>query len=143
MSNRAQLSPADVRPFILGGHAKFTVLNTDSGKRFTYKVNGLPDEPQKDIRLVKVLNGPDNYENYLYIGAIIGGVFRLTKGSKCSDNALSSKAFDWTWRNLETLPEKVEIWHEGRCGMCGRTLTVPESIASGIGPICADKMGIS
>lgn len=29
----------------------------------------------------------------------------------------------------------------GRCGHCGRTLTDPESIAAGIGPICAGKMG--
>ncbi|MGQ4872128.1 MAG: DUF6011 domain-containing protein, partial [Candidatus Thorarchaeota archaeon] len=32
------------------------------------------------------------------------------------------------------LPEKVRIWHEGKCGRCGRRLTVPESIESGYGP---------
>ena len=31
----------------------------------------------------------------------------------------------------------LEVWHEGRCGRCNRALTVPESIASGIGPECA------
>lgn len=29
----------------------------------------------------------------------------------------------------------------GRCGCCGRELTDPDSIALGIGPICADKLG--
>lgn len=29
----------------------------------------------------------------------------------------------------------------GRCGRCNRDLTDPESIASGIGPICAEKVG--
>lgn len=29
----------------------------------------------------------------------------------------------------------------GHCGVCGRTLTHPESIDRGIGPICAEKMG--
>lgn len=29
----------------------------------------------------------------------------------------------------------------GRCGHCNRTLTDPESIARGIGPVCAGKMG--
>lgn len=28
---------------------------------------------------------------------------------------------------------------EGACGRCGRKLTVPGSIASGIGPTCAEK----
>ena len=29
----------------------------------------------------------------------------------------------------------------GKCGVCGRTLTDPESIAAGIGPICAGRFG--
>lgn len=29
----------------------------------------------------------------------------------------------------------------GHCGVCGRTLTDPDSINAGIGPICAGKMG--
>jgi hypothetical protein len=34
----------------------------------------------------------------------------------------------------------VEFWHEGKCCRCGRKLTVPASIASGIGPECATKI---
>jgi uncharacterized protein DUF6011 len=30
----------------------------------------------------------------------------------------------------------------GECGICGRTLTDPDSIALGIGPICAEKLGM-
>ena len=30
-----------------------------------------------------------------------------------------------------------EMLHEGRCGRCARRLTVPASVASGIGPECA------
>lgn len=29
----------------------------------------------------------------------------------------------------------------GHCGICGRTLTDPDSIAAGIGPVCAGKAG--
>lgn len=35
----------------------------------------------------------------------------------------------------------VEIWHEGKCGRCGRQLTVPESIESGFGPECVKMIG--
>jgi hypothetical protein len=37
------------------------------------------------------------------------------------------------------MPAELEVWHQGSCGKCGRPLTVPESIASGIGPVCASK----
>lgn len=47
-------------------------------------------------------------------------------------------------RILEDGPEKAmkRYGHElGECGHCGRTLTNPESIELGIGPVCAGKMG--
>jgi hypothetical protein len=56
------------------------------------------------------------------------------------------KAFAWTWSHIvgEVLPnEQLEIWHEGRCARCNRRLTVPASIASGFGPECAGKAGIT
>lgn len=43
-------------------------------------------------------------------------------------------------------PEKAaaDYGHQiGRCGVCSRTLTDPESIARGIGPVCAGKAGWS
>ena len=88
--------------------------------------------------VVSVLNGSDNYSNYAYIGAIFGDTFRHTKSSKVSTEAISFKAFAWVFSKLQKdeLPETVTIHHEGRCGRCGRRLTVPESIISGYGPEC-------
>jgi Family of unknown function (DUF6011) len=62
--------------------------------------------------------------------------------SRVGREAPSAKAFDWAWRALTkgTMPANLEVWHEGRCGRCGRKLTVPESIARGIGPECAGRM---
>jgi hypothetical protein len=37
----------------------------------------------------------------------------------------------------------LEISHEGRCGHCARLITTPGSLASGIGPECAAKVGMS
>ncbi len=36
-----------------------------------------------------------------------------------------------------------KLVHEGRCGRCGRTLTVPESVTEGIGPECRKIMGMT
>jgi hypothetical protein len=34
------------------------------------------------------------------------------------------------------LPSHIKVCHCGHCGRCGKLLTVPESIKSGLGPIC-------
>lgn len=34
----------------------------------------------------------------------------------------------------------ADFVHSGRCSVCGRTLTNPESIERGIGPVCLGKM---
>ncbi len=55
-------------------------------------------------------------------------------------------------RNVQTIlnkiaadgPKKAMLRYGrelGHCGHCGRTLTNPESIERGIGPVCAGKMG--
>ena len=140
--------------FILAGNAYFTIRSRRTGTRFTYRVS-LPrdkEEPQgPDKRyFVSLLTGPDNWSNYTYIGLISvrpgqpgGPEFRLTKGSKLSMDAPGVKAFAWAWARIATgqpIPAGLEVWHEGKCGRCGRKLTVPESIASGIGPECALKV---
>ena len=128
--------------FIKAGKAIFTLENENSGNRFTYKVKKLKD---KDIWFVSVLNGPDNYHNYNYLGCIFGQDFRSTKKSKIGQDALSFKAFKWLNSMLNVtapLPEGINIYHEGRCGRCGKRLTVPSSIMSGFGPECVKKQNI-
>lgn len=58
---------------------------------------------------------------------------------------VKAKGFAWFWRQLSpgrTLPNVFQFWSEGRCCVCGKRLTVPESIERSIGPECAEKMGI-
>ena len=38
------------------------------------------------------------------------------------------------------LEDYIELWHEGRCGKCGRVLTVPTSISTGFGPDCLRRL---
>jgi len=42
---------------------------------------------------------------------------------------------------VESTLNKLLYYHEGKCGRCARKLTVPESIISGLGPICREKSG--
>ena len=134
-------SVEDIARFILGGDATFTVVSKKTGKRYTYKVR-LPEDGK--VYFVGLLTSPDDYQ---YLGILDGegdyGTFRLTKKSRMKDDSPPVKTFRWVFdkamRGDTKLTEQVEFWHEGQCCRCGRPLTVPESIAAGIGPVCAEK----
>ena len=93
---------------------------------------------------VSVLTGPDNWANYTYLGVIFdNGTFVHGKKSRIGKDAKSYKCFKWFWEQVNGEGLKlnlVEVWHEGKCGVCGRKLTVPESIESGLGPVCERKV---
>jgi hypothetical protein len=138
---RGQLAAGKRKGFILAGNAIFTVRSKATQTRFTYKVQ--QSDPAKcrpgmmPVYFVSLLNGADNTGDFAYIGTIFADGFRVTRKSRVAASAPSAIAFSWLMKHLEDA--RVEVWHEGRCGRCGRTLTVPESIESGIGPICATK----
>ena len=142
---------ANLRAFVLAGNSIFTVENTATGGRFTFKVKlaGKPDDKASGgkVWFVGLLTGPDNTSNYQYMGAIFAHdngptTYRITSKSRIGSNSPSQKAFSWLFNRIVTgsaLPEGVNVYHMGRCGRCGRALTVPESIRTGLGPICAGK----
>jgi hypothetical protein len=123
--------------FILGGKAIFTIKNTDTSNRFTFKVT---KHKKSNIYFVSVLTSPDIYE---FFGTIFENKsFSLSKKSRLTSNAQSVKVFYWMWQKLNTvgLPDIIEFWHEGRCAKCSRPLTVPESLILGFGPECAKSL---
>jgi hypothetical protein len=140
-TNARQLSEAaEISRFITAGKATFTIVSKVTGNRFTYQVKQ-SDNPT--LYFVALLNGPDNTSNFAYLGTLGNGYWKHGAKSKISEDAPSAKGFKWFWANLKQgqLPATVEFWHEGRCCKCGRKLTVPSSIESGIGPECASRMG--
>ena len=128
--------------YVLAGNATFTVVNRESGKRFTFKVRRrFTDKPH----FVSVLTGSDNTHDFEFLGTIFDGVrweHSRRKGAGISPESPSGLAWAWLWRRLSKLQpiEPAELYHMGRCGRCGRILTVPESINSGIGPECQRRM---
>lgn len=142
MSTEVQHSIPNPLEFFTAGKAIFTVKNNETGNRFTFRVKSA--KSQRLLWFVSVLNGPNNSNDYLYIGSIFGLKFTTTTNSKVNRQAMSFKAFDWIWKHVNhygPLPHYVEVFHEGRCGRCGRKLTVPSSIKRGIGPECVNYVG--
>ena len=135
--------------FFTGGNATFTV-ESPKGIHYTFKVR----QPKKQNpqftgpapHFVSLLNGPDNQNSYVYLGMMDSrtGMVKLTKASRMNDESTPVKVARWALKHAfgdRTLPEGYAIHHEGKCGCCGRPLTVPESIKRGIGPECWSKMG--
>jgi len=122
--------------FLLGGKSIFTFVNTKTENRFTFKVK---KHKTDDVFFVSVLTNPEVYQ---FVGSLKNKAFTHSRKSKISKDAQSVRVFDYVFSNLckGTLPEFIEIWHEGKCGKCGRTLTVPSSIESGFGPECFKRV---
>lgn len=136
--------PKAALAFILAGKATVTLRSLQSGARFTYKIVAAdkrsPSDP--DTWFVKLLNGPDNANSFVYIGIIRNREFVWTSKSRAGKDAPSVLAVGFVLRSLAANSMRgFEVWHEGRCGRCGKPLTVPESIASGFGPDCIEMVG--
>ena len=134
------------KKFLTGGHAIFTVSNP-AGEYHTYKVSAPADQNESNpIWFVSKLIGPNNTDDYAYLGILTSkGEVRWTDKSKFVPNSQAFKVAKWaierTFReDARPLAEGYKISHIGKCGVCGRPLTTPESIECGIGPICLEKL---
>lgn len=132
--------------YITAGKAIFTIKNLLTENRFTYMAQRA--KKIKTTFWIKVLRYPDNEDDnsYAYIGN-----FSLKKGftysgkSPISSEAISVRAADFYFTRLlkDALPPNIVTYHEGRCGRCGKRLTVPESIESGFGPECSKMLSMN
>jgi hypothetical protein len=138
------------KDFVLGGRAIFTVSNP-TGERYTFKVTR--KDPEEGSRyttptfFVSLLTGADNESDYTYMGILswATGEVKLTRASRYTDKTTAVLVVRWAMAKLwqaQALPAGYAVHHEGRCGRCGRLLTVPESIVSGFGPDCSERMGL-
>lgn len=132
-----RLPQGNAREYLLAGNAVVTFRNSSTGNRHTYKIRQPDDEHPHFVSI------PAGGEGWLFMGTIFDGEhYRHGRKSSVSQDSAGAMAFAWIWRHIDELPEEIEIWHEGSCLRCGRQLTVPESIASGYGPICAELLGV-
>lgn len=139
---------ADILQFVMAGNAYFTVVSP-SGKRFTFKVwepkklrGSNPDGTTRNpygIRYVAVLTGCNNTSDYTYIGSVSEKGSYKYKSEQIGPEAESVTAFTWVIGKIlkQHSLGPVQFWHEGRCGRCGKKLTVDTSIKQGFGPECA------
>lgn len=137
----------DAKTFAFAGNAILTLESKRTGDHHTYKISAA-DDKKNFFFISHLINGSADGGIFAYLGIVNTqensgeGHFRLTKKSTAAWDAPSVKAFQFFMASKELHPQLI-VHHEGRCGKCGRTLTVPSSIEAGIGPDCAAKMGLA
>lgn len=134
----------DAKRFITAGKAIFTLQGKEA--RYTYRVSrSEPDAQGRTVLFISLLTGTDNTSDYTYLGLLEehSGAVRLPGKSRMSATSKPvvalSWACKWIWAGRE-LPAHARLYHMGRCGRCGRALTVPSSIETGVGPECAGRL---
>jgi hypothetical protein len=150
---RGQLTTtSDALKFMLAGDARITLVNRDTPHRFTYRISAPMKDTERGGQVrdfaanVRFVSLADNESTFAFLGTIFvqDRVFRYSRKSRVGIAAPSVALFQDVLSMLVTgqVDESIAIFHEGSCGRCGRTLTVPTSIASGFGPDCAALLGV-
>ena len=144
------------KEFVAAGNATFTIeMNPEFSQKhnlnphYTFKVRKKEASMKfPESWFVSLLTGRDNENSYSYLGMLDPkeGKVALTRASKMNEDSMVVKllrrSLERIWKNETKEIEQAgfKIHHEGRCGRCGRKLTVPESIETGLGPECAGKI---
>ena len=121
------------KDYVLSGNEVVTLVGKAS--RYTYRVTKIGKGESRATHWVHVLRGMDNTKDFTFLGGITERGFYVSGKSSIRDEAPCAQAFVWFWENPED--ERVTVLHAGICGRCGRLLTTPESIRTGLGPVCA------
>lgn len=146
------------KEFVMAGNATFTLEMPETFRKrnnlpthYTYKVVSRPDRfhEKKLIHFVSLMTGYDNVDHFSYLGMLkSNGDLILTKGSKFNKTTWSvrllTRVLDRVWNNEfeEISKAGFVLHHEGKCGKCGRKLTTPESVKTGLGPKCYKAMSV-
>jgi len=108
-----------------GGHRTFQIRTQKADASFA------PGE-----RIVSLLTGPDNWRNYRGFGFVKSdGRIVLWRKNRTD----TFRKFADMLENPERYADRVEYMAESKCRVCNKKLTTPESIESGIGPVCGGR----
>ena len=137
MKRNQILDPDKAKTFLKAGRAIITLQSEVTGNHYTYRLTQSND---KRVIFVSVLTEGDRYQ---YAGLLDNCRIRITKRSKYLPDSIVIKAFNYFGDRLRInrIPKNLTVMHSGRCGRCGRSLTHPDSVHSGIGPECKKLIG--
>jgi len=125
-------------------NGKYTIQNRDTGSHRTFRIKTQKSDaifaPGK--RIVSVMNGNDNQNHYKGFAFIDDDGIHLWRRYQ-NDPIYRGYAFMF-WNMINgpdhILHQRYTIEESLNCIRCNRELTTPESLASGIGPVCEGRI---
>lgn len=130
-----------LKPIIANG---FHTLKFPDGSHRTFRIhrqrNKAKFKPGK--RLIGILIGPDNSEDYEEFGEVTEKGINVWKSRQHNKKLMEYAALIWSIANGEKI-EDYELMTDSRCLVCNRHLTDPLSLSRGIGPLCWERLGVT
>ena len=125
--------------YINGKHATFTISSLDKRKHFTYKrwdKNG-----RRYISYLTRASRKKRRRKYTYLGILTQDMdlYPTHKSPDIDEPVFKVLNRALTWLRVGKMPPDGHIEHSDVCCMCGRELTDPESLDTGIGPVCGGR----
>ena len=134
----------------------FTIKRIETGEHRTFRIRTQSADAKfaPGKRIVSLLTGPSNENDYQGFGFVADWGIQVWQRHR-SDKGKPRTPWEWYADMLISMlreydggdvvtgatyrDRRYEIRYEKRCRVCNRTLTTPESIDAGIGPICAGR----
>ena len=130
-----------IRKFLLAGKCYCRIENTKSGNSFDYIIKKSSSQGS-EVYFVQVIEGSKKtYSGVVYLK---GELLCFSKGVKGAGSPydMEIKALLYVYNNVDTLPNYVNVYHFGKCAVCGRKLTDEDSVERGVGPECWKKINM-
>ncbi len=142
----------DALRYMLAGKSEFTMLSIKSGVRLRYKLTKKESKYKGEdgaSEFIYFLNtftdGDMQYAGVLFYNDD-NNTFNFGKGArgKLQPSHLNVRSILYVLNNLTKGNEDLalKVYHSGKCGRCGRKLTTPESVLTGLGPTCSKVAGV-
>lgn len=131
-----------IKPKVFNG--KYTLHDTESNRHWTFEIKTQSSKSRfrPGERLISLLSGPNNTGDWRAIGTVTEEGVALFKKHDNPDMSVLVMIL-WSILTDKERPEflnQYEVLVSATCYKCNRELTVPESILTGIGPVCAERM---
>ena len=145
MEQSNRLRKPYIKQYALGGNATITLQSGISGIHFTYKI--VRNKNMNSLYKVYLLNGNNNYDDYRYVACYYSDTEQLHVVSPYKDRLhcswpKSMRAIKLFFDTIDNTQDNLLVYHEGRCAVCGKKLTTPESLKIGMGQKCAEHKGV-
>ena len=135
--------------YMLAGKCEFTVVSGKTGTKLGYKITKKKAQQGSNSEFIYYLNTSINRE-MIYCGVLFfdepSNTFKFGKGARGQLQAdhTNVRSILYIMNNLQlgNTNLNMRVYHVGKCGRCGRTLSTPESILTGLGPECSKLCGV-